>query len=329
MHVGDYFRCSCLYFTRKCFRKCEYCRIRDNSSGNKELDVKEWKEVVKILNYLGVEFNLILGNEPLARPEEFIELIPEFNKLESYAVYSSAGPELFDKYKYKMIDAGLKNFSTGMDFLDAEQGDIGKKSVDGLRNTLWMKEHGVPLTFCVTTISKLNLPYLEDIMHAVCSKGLVWALNVVHYDMDGGFDFFPPKEEIPDFVLTKEDVPLLKKQIAVMKKGIENGYRIQNTPLYFDYLENKGWDLRWHCKEPLLSMDADGKMRLCGYRKGEEVNKFSIFDLTNEKKLREFIDAWYVDNHVCCGCYWMYSFVAEEAYMKGTLAERVQRIEPH
>ena len=39
MHVGDYFRCSCLYFTRKCFRKCEYCRIRDNSSGNKELDV--------------------------------------------------------------------------------------------------------------------------------------------------------------------------------------------------------------------------------------------------------------------------------------------------
>ncbi|KKL79387.1 hypothetical protein LCGC14_2015400 [marine sediment metagenome] len=38
----------------------------------------------------------------------------------------------------------------------------------------------------------------------------------------------------------------------------------------------------------VIIVDADGQLRLCGYRRGKKVPEFSIFDLTDKKKFEEW-----------------------------------------
>jgi hypothetical protein len=65
--------------------------------------------------------------------------------------------------------------------------------------------------------------------------------------------------------------------------------------------------MKWHCGgDPYNgpTIDADGTLRCCGYRKGKYTPKMTIFDLPDH------IDHWeemvYQDAMECPGCCWMH-----------------------
>jgi MoaA/NifB/PqqE/SkfB family radical SAM enzyme len=312
------FLLSSTFVTRKCPMHCKYCRIRE-SKLKSELTLKEWKEAYSIMEKLKIPFNLILGNEPLMLQDDLVELVRFFRaKYIKYGMYTTFPEPLFSKYKIKLLRAGLKNLSCGIDVNpdSIDKNDITTKSLRGLEGLKWGKKMGIPELHATVTISKLNLSVYPEIVDLLTSLGIWTEVNVIHYDKDGKFDFFPPKNKMKDLILTKEDFPELVRTSEIMKKKVLEGkVMVHNVPEYFNDLIKFGLNLDWHCKLPVvLAVDADGSLRVCSYRVGNRVKKYSIFDLP--ESMESFISDWKKDSDDCPGCYWSCWYHAEYYYNK-------------
>lgn len=308
------FPLSCIYLTKKCPRRCEYCRIRDSKLQGEELTTEQWIEAFHILKDAGVEFNLILGNEPFMLKEELPKIIEGIQDI-NYGIYSSAPKELFDEYCDDVVNAGLKNFSIPIDLVNVDteyKGDIKDKGWQGLQNLLTMKEKGVRELLGIITVHKMNCRNLVDIVKYVSQFGMTVGLNVIHWDRDGKYDFFPPKEELDGYILDEDDKLALMeqlKELLIMKNNKE--VNIQNNANWFAdifrYLDN----LDWHCtRDEILTIDADGSFRVCGYRKGQHVCRFNVFNF--RENMDEFLEALHKDREECPGCFWSYPYLSEQ-----------------
>lgn len=291
--------------------RCKYCAIRKTSL-ERELTVEEWKKAFDILKKLGVSFNLILGNEVTLLGKGLIELVSYLKKKNiSYALYSTAPTLLFQQLKEGLIKAGLKNLSCGFDSLTRKD-SIGIKSRRGLQAMIEMKKRIPNLdTQGTITLSKINLDTTIDLLR-VLTKNKIWgAVNIIHWDKDGKYDFFPPKEQLSEFLI--DDKEKFLKLCSQLKKLTKEGkVMIQNPPEYFDDLAKYGLELNWHCSKPLIiTIDADGSLRLCGYRRGEKIKKFTIFDLLDKKRFKEYQKVWEQESKKCPGCFWSYWWMAE------------------
>jgi len=290
---------------------CDYCSIRKTNLQQPELTAQEWKKAFAILKDLGCEFNLILGNETMMADDLPAIIKYLYEQKISYALYSTSPTELYNKLKESLIEAGLKNLSSGFDSLKRDD-SIGIKSKRGLEGMIEMKKRIPGLdTQGTITLSKINLDEVVDLLKTLTANGIWGAVNSIHWDADGEYDFFPPKEHLKDFIIDDKE-----KFLALCRKLKEltaNGeIMIQNPPEYFDALAKHGLDMSWHCTQPyIITVDADGSLRLCGYRRGKGVTKFSIFDLADEKKFEKYKEVWKEESQECPGCFWSYWWMAE------------------
>lgn len=297
--------------------RCEYCRIRNSNLTKPELKPNEWKEVFEILKSLNVEFNLILGNEPLLLGDGFVDIVDYMNKHNHpYATYTTFPQPLWQNYREKLLNVGIKNLSCGVDmlhFVDAPSLDVYLKSIRGIEALSWSKNQGVPDYQGTITVNKKNLPQVVNIVEELSRRGIWSVLNVVHWAKDKYYDFFPTKEEIRDLVITEKEMPEFEKVVRTIQKGVQEGrYKMQNPPEFFDALIKHSVNLDWHCKNPLIyTVDADGSMRTCAYRQGPRSQKYSIFDLQNKEVLENFKEEWKVDRDECPGCLWSYWWMAD------------------
>ena len=294
---------------------CDYCSIRKTKL-ERELSISEWKKVFDVLKQLGCEFNLIIGNEPMLLEDGLPELISYLSEQDTkYAIYSTCPTDLFNKLKKPLAEAGLKNLSSGFDSLKRTD-SIGIKSARGLAGMIEMKKLIKGLdTQGTITISKINLDEVVDLLKTLTANGIWGAVNSIHWDSDGNYDFFPPKEHLKDFVID-EDWRDREKFIELCRRlkelTIKGEIMIQNPPEYFDALAKHGLDMSWHCTKPyIITVDADGQLRLCGYRRGKKVPEFSIFDLRDKRKFEEYKKAWKEESQECPGCFWSYWWMAE------------------
>ena len=302
---------SCLYLTRHCPMDCKYCAIRKTTL-KRELTYREWIKAFEVLKKLGVEFNLILGNEVLLLGDDLVKIVRYLNeKKMSYAMYSTCPAGLFDKVKEPLIKAKLKNLSCGFDSLKRKD-SIGIKSRRGLKAMIEMKKRIKGLdTQGTITLSKINLNEVVNLFKTLTKNDIWGAVNSIHWDKDGKYDFFPPKKYLKDFII--KDKKKFKEVCEELKRlTLAGKIKIQNPPEYFDALKKYGLNMGWHCKEPyIINVDADGHLRLCGYRRGEEVTKFTIFDLADKKKFEEYKKVWRKESKKCPGCFWSYWWMAE------------------
>lgn len=302
---------SCIYLTRGCPMHCEYCSIRKTTL-ERELSVPEWKRVFDIFKKLGCEFNLILGNETMMLEDGLVDIVKYLHEQNThYALYSTCPSELFDKLKEPLAKAGLKNLSSGFDSLRRDD-SIGIKSRRGFEGMLEMKKRIEGLdTQGTITLSKINLDEVVDLFRILTKNGIWGAVNSIHWDKDGKYDFFPPKEFLKDFIIDDRE-KFLALCGELKELAIKGEIMVQNPPEYFDALAKYGLDMSWHCTKPyIITVDADGQLRLCGYRRGTEVPKFSIFDLEDEKKFEEYKKVWKEESQKCPGCFWSYFWMAE------------------
>ena len=133
------------YLTRGCPRNCEYCALRDAKGIGPQLQTHQWCEAFGILKVLGIDFNLILGNETWLLGHKLISIMSS-NQV-PYAIYTTCPEPLFSNlkdlyFKNKILD----NLSCGMDYpvtVEVQEiwDDSYKKSIDAWKGFTWIKEN--------------------------------------------------------------------------------------------------------------------------------------------------------------------------------------------
>ena len=315
-------RYSCIYVNRQCPRHCPYCTERNAPLKGKELNIEQWKRVIDKLDSLGIVFNLFLGNDSLLLGKEFIDLVRYLKGRRDYAFYTSFYPSVFEPLKEDIVKSGIYNLSAGIDFLDGDN-ELGIKGKDGTRGLLWAKDIGVPDLQATLTLHKKNISVCENVVKFFSQRGIWSEINVIHWNLDGGFDFFP--ERMEEFIL--EDTSELRKLVHDLVEGMRRKeYLIHSPPEYLLGIPIYGLNQSWHCKNTrILTIDCDGYLRTCGYRPGRRLSSYTIFDLGDKLTLDEYVALWKLDSSECSGCYWAYTWFVESFYDQyGTeIADRV------
>lgn len=307
------YKFSLVYVNRLCPMKCKYCSLKIPGSEKNQLSAEQWKKAFDILDKRHFKLPTLVGLEPLMLKEELVEIVKYFkdNNI-PHVILSTLPDKLFNDYKQKLLDNGLSNITCAFDSLDSSN-EIGKKSIRGLKNLNELKALGLQDSQLITTVTDKNLDSLCDMLDTAVKNNHWIEFNIIHWNKDGKYDFFPAKEEMSDLIIT--DKKRFDEAIDKLKNKIinENIKTVYNPLEYFDALKEHGMDLNWHCGCPNhISVDYDGTMRLCVYRSGEEVRKFSIFDLEDDSKYEEYLECLQNDAKKCPGCFlnceWMFKY---------------------
>jgi MoaA/NifB/PqqE/SkfB family radical SAM enzyme len=300
------------YLTRACPRKCEYCALRDAKDIGKQLSITEWEDAFSILYELGIEFNLILGNEPWVLGEGLLSIL-RCNQV-PYALYTTCPEPTFSRYKDTFFESGyLDNLSCGIDYPVGEgifiDDDSYRKSIDAWHGFKWIKKEYPDIdTQGTITIHKKNIKYAPRLVQNLSKLGVFVGINFIHWNKDGKYDFFPKKEEIPDLMFNKEDYPMVKE---IMNRIADSPNNLLQNPEFIIEEPKMLLNMGWHCDGNPYggpTIDADGHLRCCGYRRGTYTPKYTIFDLP------EYLDAWeeavHQDVMECPGCAWSYPWMS-------------------
>lgn len=317
---------SCIFLTRKCTQRCYYCRIVESPQFDRDMTVEEWKRGFTALKNRGVKFHLILGNEPLLY-EGIEELIDWLTNVDGtpYAFYTTSPAHLHESLAPKLVKAGLMNASCGVDRFPMSAEAVGslvrsdagedffvqRKASLGYDGLKWYQAHGVRDIHATITISKQNHEYVLPLIKYLNEQGMWVAINTLHWDIDGGFDFFPPRASLEHDMLSADEM----RQVAeTIKDAQEKGdIALQNPPGYMDAMIEHGTDHSWHCSKPVIySVDPDGGMRCCGYRRGADASRVHVFDLETDEGDAAYWQAWRTDSAACPGCLWSYWWQAED-----------------
>lgn len=302
-----------LFLNRSCPRDCPQCGIADNS--RKPLPVEKWKDALSILrDTFDVKFFLFLGTEPLSFREGLVDLVKWFTDEKLFYGFYTTSPEpLFSRYKQRLLDAGLNNWSSGIDGLAGmDMDDITKKKAsESIAGLQWMAERGVQ-THTQLTIHKKNLHNAVEIL-TWCQKnikGCQSTINMIEWRKDDRFDFFSWPRDMQDLMwegTKSEQVQVMRVMADIKALSRVPGMKIQTPDAYLDnaYLHYDKLDA--HCDWLVgPAVDCDGTLRACGYNTGRVTGAFNVFDLQKPAQLKSFTDAWRRDVAKCSGCHWIW-----------------------
>ncbi len=301
---------SLTYLTRRCPRKCEYCALRDAKDVGKELDVKEWQEVFKILHSQGIDFNLILGNETWLLGYDLLQVM-KVNRT-PYALYTTCPEPMFSNFRKHFFQSGvIDNLSCGIDYpvlINEINDDSYKKSMDALKGFRWIKSSFPHVdTQGTITLHRKNIDHVLQLVDLLSWMEVFIGINFIHWNKDGGFDFFPDRKEIEDLLFKEEDYERLSIILRTVK--LHPHHTIQNPEFISQdvhILANMGW----HCNGNPYggpTIDADGTLRCCGYRRGKNTPVMKIFDLPGREHIWK--EAVREDAMNCPGCAWSYPWM--------------------
>jgi len=332
--------CVSLFINRQCPRRCSYCSVVNEEKEKKRLSVVDWKRAFSILESRGIEFFLILGTEPLLLGKDLEELVSFWkSKGYEYGLYTTSPRPLFDSCKDRLINAGLRNWSSGIDYIpevydrmkekaelsltcmklvERERYGLVQKARDGLNGMEYMFQKGIEEQHVLITISRMNIEMISEMVKYLVdrfpSPNLRVAFNFVECSMGQDFDFAPSREICKDYMIKESDYIVFEKFVGRMK-NLKRKYwsRIQ-VPL--EYLLNfkkvvelnSPGDNRY-CA---ISVDCDGKLRLCGYRRGREICNYSVFDLERDDMFSKIYDIWMKEVLGCGGCFWVFPFLLKQ-----------------
>lgn len=311
------FNSIALLLNRKCVHHCPQCNLIKEP--RKELLVNEWKSIFDILGtHYNVKFYLVLGTEPLLMRDKLVDIVDFWTKNEIfYGLYSTSPQPLFNQYKDKLLEAGLNNWSCGIDGLFGydNPAHVNAKVFNGMAGLQWMADQGVQ-TMTVVTLNRSNLSYADKIIEWCQEniKGGMACLNPIEWQHDDTFDFFAKKEDMGDLIVTEQFRPEVKglaQRIKAMAK--RPGYQIQNSDKNLDIFHLVYDKLNYRCNGVVgMGVDTDGTLRRCGYCRGDEISKYSVWDIPEDP---EFIyEVWYRDVLSCKGCFWSWVQGLEETY---------------
>lgn len=328
--------CVSIFLNRNCPRKCPYCNVVDRKKEFKRLSTDQWKKVFRILEKRGVDFFLILGTEPLMMESNLVDIVKFWKENNyEYGFYTTSPGFYFNKWADKLVDSGLQNWSSGIDFIpqvylqqknklseecvklvNQEWLGLIKKAADGLYGMEYMHKKKITEQHVLITISRMNIEFVPEMIKWLVDRfgsTLRVALNYVEYSNEKDMDFATPKEFCKDYLLFEKDKHIWKQFINKMK-SFPNKYVIR-VQIPFDYLYNWSWivnlDRHGNKKYCALSIECDGSIRKCGYKKGTNLTKYNILECDNDNLFNRVYDEWQKEVNDCKGCYWVFPYMLE------------------
>jgi len=289
------------------------------------MSFEQFRDAFEILHEAyGTTFFLVLGVEPLLLKDDFVKIVKYWNDRKLfYAIYSTSPEPLFSKYRTKLLDVGLNNWSCGIDgipgLMPLDQ-IVRDKTTDGLRGLKWMADHGAE-TFEVTTVTNENLDYVPDIVEW-CQEnipGCGSCINPVEWRHNETFDFFSKKEDMMDLVIPDKQLLDVEQMIRRMFELTRRpGYLIQNNDKFLRNYTRYFNTLDLRCNGGVgMGMDCDGTLRRCGYNRGREISKYTVWDIAKDPD--KIYDIWLADAKSCEGCYWSWIYSLEEDHEAAVL----------
>lgn len=308
-----------VFLNRNCPRTCIQCGIADNS--RRWMQTEDWIKAFDNLNKVfGTTFFLFLGTEPLVMGQTMIDIIKWMKSRDLFYGFYSTSPEpLFSKWKDKLIEAGVDNWSAGIDtlpHLESMDPITDKKVRESIVGLKWMAECGIT-TLAQTTVHRKNLHLLPEIVEWCQDNipGVMSAFNFIEWRRDERFDFFAPPEDMPELLWTGSDEERAEVKEVMLKMLAMSRVEGRLIQIPDDYLltAHLHYDkLDVHCKGSIgPSVDSDGTMRLCGYNRGENMLEWNVLDLTSDK-FDEFMSEWTEDLNRCEGCHWSFMYYLQD-----------------
>jgi MoaA/NifB/PqqE/SkfB family radical SAM enzyme len=290
--------------TRRCDLKCDYCKIRDNSSlKGVELD---YLDVIDGVEYIHKRFPgvpiIFFGGEPTVL-DWLPNLVDYCEKIGlKYAVISNSRRILSDEeYFERLIQAGISNWSVSMD--EIPTGVVNTRTphhkVKGEAGFLALKkfqEHGVKDLVTCTTVTKHNIDKLPELVKFLSSHG-IWSITTPLQLGGNGYDY--SKGSKSDQCTDEKKIREISGELYRMARS--GKYLMHNHPDFYASWEIHFTKLDWKCSHKTgLTIDADGSLKRCVDKKGG-LEKFNIRSLpTKEKQYEEAL----AKEYTCRGCYW-------------------------
>jgi MoaA/NifB/PqqE/SkfB family radical SAM enzyme len=327
-----------VFLNRECPRKCPYCGSK--RFGMERLSGEEWLNAIDILREQGIEFFLFLGNEPLMLGEELVVLVNGLSERGiEYGLYTTSPEPLFSRWRERLLDAGLRNWSAGVDFIPEVYGrmkaegrlsqtaikliesqgeEIVRKAEEALRGLVWMYEHGVEEVLSLITVSRANVEMLYDMVvwfaeNVVRDSRWKVSYNYVEWD-HGDKDFMVGKGEGEGWWLTEADREVWQESLLRLEEEWGRFPFVQPVKGYLSNIDKAlRQDVRWWKEYGFgvenLSVECDGRLRACGYRGGEV--GYSVWDFIDRGE--EVWEAWRREVMECKGCYWVWPHMLANA----------------
>ena len=294
--------------TRKCTMNCIYCNIQ--SEKKDELSLEEWKKVGYILKKIGIKDLVILGGEP-TKYEKLPELVNFYeNELN---IRCSITTNAYNNYPelLEVLNSGLSQLGVSVDNLDFKKSISPLKCKEGLALIKKIKNESMQTKIVdYLVLNKKNSENVEEIIRYMSERGIYTYILPFHHSNENEFEH--RKNDMPFAFITDEEISKYNDAIEKIKKMKDEGYLISNTIEFFNISKKHIRKLDWKCNGlSELRIDSDGMLACCCDKLGKVNKKFSIFDIENVNKLKEFIKLREEEVNECCGCLWPSSVEAE------------------
>lgn len=292
--------------TRRCNLHCKYCAIPDRKAA--DLPVEDWLAAIDIIADLGIKKINFIGGETTLYKDVREVVSRALEKIE-YCSLITNGIKGYPVVK-DLLSLGLKNVSFSLDTLDVEKSISPIKAKAGLE-LIKALEHDNLLNgnnftaYCV--INKTNLMTIPSLVEYLSSKKISTYFLPFHWNKDNKHEH--RKDDYGLAIRHDDELDSLLQKLSEMKK---DGFLIGNSAKFFDAIGQYVDNLDWKCSYlSELRIDSDGKMMCCCDKQGEVHNKYTIFDLKDERVFHQFLNDRQRDADACSGCLWPSSYEAE------------------
>ena len=334
------FKMAICFLTRACAYQCEYCQIAKTPTSRKALTTEQWVEATRILKSNGVDFNLILGNDPWLLGVDNLKKILFTHKI-PYALYTACNPNVFRDMCDPIFQAGIDSIACGIDTLKTRfeqcSSHMECKAYYALEAFERVKRD-YPHVDCqaTCTIGAYNVSQvLMLIKHLNQKLKCICALSMLHADIDGGFDFCTPLSVMKDLgymIDTSYKFGLLEHLLddlfVMLHRNkahlVHNLEEFVTLPMVYGKTGVTN-DL-WNCEGLTFSaptIDADGSLRVCALRKGRECPEMTVFDLDKADGWAEWQRRARKDAAKCPGCLWSCARMQHFLRSKGDASKAV------
>ncbi|MDD5750429.1 MAG: radical SAM protein [Candidatus Pacebacteria bacterium] len=310
-------------------RVSKYCSL--GSHGREEASLQEKLAAIKILEAIGVKTLKLLGGEffDQSGAEEILgalnasglDFVITTNALAERRILAFAGSALFKP------GSGLF-FS--LDFLDKRFTAGGCSTVKTLAAIELIPKLAElpfpPLLGVNTVIHNKNLGELPGILRWI--TGYNGYMNICPL-IWGDWQKFIYRAPGKDMALGPEHRRCVAETMNVLSALKRQGCNLACSQRYVRGLADAccgGERFAWDCgslkRLPLLRVDSDLSLMVCSDIRGEDVSKFRLDDLLDERHRAGFIEAWLndADRTYCAenfGCYWSNMLRAVENFSNG------------
>lgn len=294
-----------VFITRRCNLRCPYCNVP--KTNHAELSYDEWTKALDILKKLNVTKIHFLGGEPTLYPRfyDIVKYVIEKTGME--CSFTTNGLVSNGVVKKIVEDFGTKvGIGVSIDELNLDNSISPIKAKSGLKLIDYLQENKLLDQSKIIVYTVLNKKNVDSVLNNITyfsNKGIYSYILPFHWDKQERFVHRKSNNE--NAFVSDNDVKKFAETIDKLIAFKNAGGLLSNTAEYLEYAKDHIKNLDGRCS--ILSeirVNCDGKLMCCCDKNGSVFDKFTIFDLEDDKKLKQFLLTQEEDRKICDGCLW-------------------------